>query len=269
MEISINTRQISYNYTAAAASSAGESVFGEALKSSLVIKETDTNKIGGAPESWTDQTLWPLTSAGYVNNLDVIIKFKEKMSELGIDMDKRPESTHEITAEQEKWLASRYDLSKIRNAPIGSEEYSNFMLDLVYLNVFSLDEIIAAQSTPFAPPPGENGMVFSVDKRENISHADNCLDTILENADTLEDFLMEYIEQKYGKVEDAPDDVKEWYENINKAVEKKREFHDFLARFFAKFSDDSEPENNYDGAKLNIEDASEKLKEDFGKLAQI
>ncbi len=267
MEISINTRQISYNYTAAAASSAGESVFGEALKISLENKEAD-NKIGdGVPESWTDQTLWPLTSAGYVNNLDVIIKFKEKMSELGIDMDKRPEPTHEITAEQEKWLASRYDLSKIRNAPIGSEEYSNFMLDLVYLNVFSLDEITTAQSTPFAPPPGENGMVFSVDKRENISHADNCLDTILENADTLEDFLMEYIEQKYGKVEDAPDDVKEWYEDINKAVEQKREFHDFLARFFAKFSD-SEPENDYDGAKLNIEDASEKLKEDFGKIAQ-
>ncbi len=268
MEISINTRQISYNYTAAAASAAGDSAFGE-LVGSLVIKETDTDKIGdGAPESWVDQSLWSLTSAGYVNVLDAIIKFKEKMSELGIDMDKRPEPTHEITAEQEKWLASRYDLSKIRNAPIGSEEYSNFMLDLVYLNVFSLDEITTAQSTITTFGPGETARIISVDESENTSHADNFLDAILETADTLEDFLMEYIEQKYGKLKDAPDDVKEWYEVRNKIVEQKREFHDFLARFFAKFSD-SEPENNYDGAKLNIEDAAGKLKEDFGKLAQI
>lgn len=269
MEISINTRQISYNYTTAAASAAGESVFGEALKISLENKETD-EKIGkGVPKDWSELNLFSITSAGYVPDGGVIERFEKTMSELGIDMDKRPEPTHEITAEQEEWLASRYDLSKIWNAPVGSEEHSNFMLDLVYLNVFSMEEIIRAQSTTIVFPPGETARLIKVDESENTSHADNFLDAILETADTLEDYLMEYIEQKYGKVEDAPDDVKEWYETYNKIVEQKREFHDILARFFAKFSDDTEQENNYDGAKLNIEYASEKLKVDFGKLAQI
>lgn len=268
MEISVNTRQISYNYTAAAASTSAENVFGDALKSSLENKDADA-KIGkGVPEDWSELDLWSITPTGYVAGMDVLIRFKETMSELGIDMDNRPEPTHAITTEQEEWLASRHDLSKLPNAPACSEESSNFMLDLVYLNVLSWDEAVKSQSTIISFPPGEKGWIMWDDERENVSPADNFLDAMEKTADSLADFLMKYIEQKYGKVEDAPGDVKEWYETHNKIVEQKREIHDFLARFLAGFSD-SKQENDYDGAKLHIEDASEKLKEDFGDLMQI
>lgn len=265
MEISINTRQISYNYTAAAASAVGEDVFGD-LIGSLENKEAD-EKIGkGVPENWSDLGVW-ISQDGYVPTSEKLKEFRDIFSEkLGIDLDNRDKATHEITAEKKEWLASRYDLSKIRNSPVGSKENSNFMLDLVYLNVFSMEETITAESTITTFGPGEKGRIVWAGERENTSHADNFLDAIEETADSLADFLMEYIAEKYGKVEDAPDDVKEWYETANKIVEQKREFHDVLARFFADLSDDAEQENNYDGAKLNIEDAAHKLKEDFGKL---
>ncbi len=265
MEISINTRQISYNYTAAVASAAGESVFGEALKSSLENKEAD-NKIGdGVPENWADIGIW-ISQDGYIPTSEKLKEFRDIFSKkLGIDLSNRGKATHEITSEQGEWLASRYDLNAIQSAAVGSAEHNNFMLDLVYLNVFSIEETIKAHSTIISFAPGEKARFRRVDESESTSHANNFLDTIEETADTLADSLMEYIAQKYGKVEDAPDDVKEWYENTNKIVEQKREVHDILAEFFARHSDDAEQENNYDGAKLNIEDALEKLKEDFGR----
>ncbi len=264
MEISVNTRQISYNYTAAA-SAAGEDVFGE-LISSLDNKEIDTNKIGdGVPENWADLGIW-ISQDGYVPTSEKLKEFRDIFSEkLGIDLNNRGKATHEITAEQEEWLASRYDLSALQSAAVGSAEHNNFMLDLVYLNVFSMEEAVISHSTVVSFAPGEKARLVWGDGSENASHADNFLDAMLETADALADFLMEYISRKYGKAENAPDDVKEWYENVNKIVEQKREVHDVLARFFG-LSDDTEQENDYDGAKLNIEDASEKLKEDFGKL---
>ncbi len=266
MEISINTRQISYSFTAAAANTVGEDVFGE-LIGSLDNKEIDTNEIGdGVPENWADLGV-RISQDGYVPTNEKLKEFRDIFSEkLGIDLDDRGKATHEITAEQEEWLASRYDLSSIKSAAVGSSEHNNFMLDLVYLNVFSMEEAVISHSTVVSFAPGEKARLVWGDESENTSHADNFLDAIEETADTLADFLMEYIARKYGKVEDAPDDVKEWYENVNKIVEQKREVHDVLARFFAELSDDTEQGNNYDGAKLNIEDAADKLKEDFGKL---
>ncbi len=263
MEISVNTRQFSYNYTAVTASAAGEDVFGE-LIGSLENKEAD-NKIGdGVPENWSDLGVW-ISHDGYVPTREKLKEFRDIFLEkLGIDLDNRGRATHEITAEQKEWLASRYDLSAIQNAAVGSDEHNNFMIDLVYLNVFSMDETVISHSSVVSFAPGEKGSISFDD--EIVSSAENFIDRMSETADTLADFLMEYIAQKYGKIEDAPDDVKEWYENTNKIAEQKREVHDVLAKFFADLADDDGQENNYDGAKLNIEDAAHKLKEDFRKL---
>ncbi len=265
MEISVNTRQISYNYTTAAASTVGDDVFGE-LINSLENKETD-NKIGdGVPENWADLGIW-ISQDGYIPTSEKLKNFRDIFSEkLGIDLNNRGKATHEITAEQEEWLASRYDLSAIQSAAVGSAEHNNFMLDLVYLNVFSMEEAVISHSTIVSFAPGEKGHITFNDENTIVSSAENFIDRMSETADTLADFLMEYIAQKYGEVEDAPDNVKDWYENIDKIVEQKREVHNVLAELFARLSDDTEQENNYDGAKLNIEDAADKLKEDFGKL---
>jgi len=265
MEISINTRQISYSFTAAVTSAAGEGVFGE-LISSLENKEVDEKIGGGVPENWLDLGVW-ISQDGYVPTSEKLKEFRDIFSEkLGIDLDNRGKATHEITSEQEEWLSSRYDLSALQSAAVGSAEHNNFMLDLVYLNVFSIEETVISHSTVVSFAPGEKGSITFDDEKIIISSAENFIDSMSETADTLADFLMEYIAQKYGEIKDAPDDVKEWYENTNKIVEQKREVHNVLAKFFANLSDDTGQENNYDGAKLNIEDAARKLKEDFGKL---
>ncbi len=264
MEISVNTRQISYNCTAAAASAAGNDVFGE-LISSLENKEDD-NKIGdGVPENWADLGI-RISQDGYIPTNEKLKEFREIFLEkLGIDPDNRGKATHKITSEQKEWLASRYDLSAIQSAAVGSDEHNNFMLDLVYLNVFSMEEAVISHSTVVSFAPDEKGRI-TFDDDTSVSSAEKFIDRMSETADTRADFLMEYIAQKYGEVKDAPDNAKEWYENTNKIVEQKREVYDVLAKFFARLSDDTQQENNYDGAKLNIEDATDKLKEDFGKL---
>jgi len=265
MEISINTRQISCNYTAAAASATGKGVFDE-LIGSLENKEADDKIGGGVPKNWLNLGVW-ISQDGYVPTNEKLKEFRDIFLEkLGIDLGNRGKATHEITVEQEEWLASRYDLSALQSAAVGNAEHNNFMLDLVYLNVFSMEEAVISHSTIVSFAPDEKGRITFDDDNTSVSSAENFIDRMSETADTLADFLMEYIAQKYGEIKDAPDDVKEWYENSNKIVEQKREVHNVLAELFARLSDDSEQENNYDGAKLNIEDAAHKLKQDFWKL---
>lgn len=267
MEVSINTRQINYSFMAvSAASASAEGVFDEMFIGSLGNKEVN-NKIGdGVPGNWSDLGVW-ISHDGYVPTREKLNEFRDIFLEkLGIDLENRGKATHEITAEQEEWLALRYDLRALQSAAVGSAEHNNFMLDLVYLNVFSIEETVISHSTVVSFAPGEKGSITFDYENRSVSSAESFIDSMSETADTLADFIMEYIARKYGKVKDAPDEVKEWYENANRIVEQKREVHDVLKRFFAGLSVDSEQENNYNGATPNIEDAAFKLKEDFGRL---
>ena len=267
MEISINTRQINYSFMAASvASTSVEGIFGEVLIGSLGNKDVN-DKIGnGVPENWSDLGVW-ISHDGYVPTREKLNDFRDIfMEKLGIDLKNRSKATHEITDEQKEWLASRYDLSTLQSAAVGSDEHNNFMLDLVYLNVFSIEETIISHSTVVSFAPGEKGSITFDDENKITSSAENFIDSMSETADTLADFIMEYTAQKYGKVKDAPDDVKKWYENADKIVEQKREVYDFLKKFFDGLSDNPEQENNNNIVTPNIEDASRKLKEDFGKF---
>lgn len=266
MEISINTRQISYNFTAAAASVSVEGIFGEALIGSSGNKEVN-DKIGDrVPENWSELGVW-ISQDGYVPTREKLKEFHDIfLDKLVIDLENRGKATHEITDEQKEWLASRYDLSTLQSAAVGSDEHNNFMLDLVYLNVFSIEETIISHSTVVSFAPGEKGSIIFDDENKITSSTENFVDSMSETADTLADFIMEYIARKYGKVKDAPDEVKEWYENADKIVEHKREVYDVLKNFFDSLSDDPEKESDYNAAIPNIEDAARKLKEDFGKL---
>lgn len=266
MEISINTKQISYSFTAVTASVSVKSVFGEALTGSLGNKEVNDNIGEGVPENWSELGVW-ISQDGYVPTHEKLKEFRDIFLEkIGIDLENRDKATHEITAEQEEWLASRYNLSALRSAAVGSDEHNNFMLDLVYLNVFSIEETVISHSIVVSFAPGEKGSITFDDENKSISSAENFIDSMSESADTLADFIMEYIARKYGKIKKAPDEVKEWYENTNKIVEQKREVYDVLKKFFDGLTDDLEQENNHNTAIPNIEDAARKLREDFGKF---
>lgn len=49
--------------------------------------------------------------------------------------------THKITEEQIEWLKSKYDLDFLSSCSIENEEYGEFILELVQMNVFSIDDV--------------------------------------------------------------------------------------------------------------------------------
>lgn len=266
MEIGINTKQINYNFTTAAASISAENVFGETLIKSLESKEYDDKISSVVPKNWSDLGIW-ISQDGYVPTHEKLKEFRDIFLEkFGIDLENRVNATHEITSEQKEWLASRYDLNTLQSAAVGSDEHNNFMLDLVYLNVFSIEETVISHSTVVSFAPGEKASITFDDEDKIISSAEKFIDAISKTADALADFIMEYIARKYGAVKDAPDKVKEWYENTNKIIEQKREVYTVLKSFFENLSNDSEQESECNGATPTIEDAARKLKEDFGKI---
>ena len=93
----------------------------------------DDLKIGeNVPERWSEYHLWSATPDGFIADAGVISSFKKTMLDrFGIDVDNRIAPSYEITAEQQEWLASRYDLSALENAEVSSIEHNNFLLDLV------------------------------------------------------------------------------------------------------------------------------------------
>lgn len=82
---------------------------------------------------WIAESLYKIDSAspkGYTVNETMLSQIKAE--------NRIP--THKITDEQAEWLGSKYDLELLSACSISSEEYGNFILDLVNLNVFSREE---------------------------------------------------------------------------------------------------------------------------------
>ncbi|MDE7361152.1 MAG: hypothetical protein K2N38_04395 [Oscillospiraceae bacterium] len=80
------------------------------------------------------------TPEGYTVDTSAIAKLRRQLAKEGIDADSRV-PTHEITDEQMEWLAERHDLGFLSVCGQTHEDYGKFLLDLAYLNVFSLDEL--------------------------------------------------------------------------------------------------------------------------------
>ncbi len=233
----------------------------------------DDLKIGkNVPERWSEYHLWSATPDGFIADAGVISSFKKTMLErFGIDVDNRSVPSYEITTEQQEWLASRYDLNTLENAEVSSMEHNNFLLDLVYLNVFSMDDVTSMYCSSAIEPVSSESIAESAASIKyngpigsSFDETGSFIDALFESADDLADFLMEYIAKKYGKSEDAPDYVQEWEKDINGVIEHKRRAYDVLAEFFARFS--SEDKNDMGYSNNRIEDYSHRLTEDFGTI---
>lgn len=96
----------------------------------------------GIPKRWTTDSLyeWDSSPKGYSVNATALYRVREQLRSEGINADSRT-PTHEITDEQMERLESRYDLKFINACSKEHSEFGNFMLDLAYMNVFSLDEV--------------------------------------------------------------------------------------------------------------------------------
>lgn len=164
MEISVNTRQVGYNFAATGTKKSEGIDFADVLASQVNVK--GENKL--PPEKW-------VTDEGY--SADAVKAAAEFMrEELGIDVSKI-EPTHEITAEQMEWLMSRHDFSTMRQTVMYSfkneagqtqygfkstPEYSNFLGDLMYLGIYSEQELtVDLWVEPIDTRPDSYGGVIS------------------------------------------------------------------------------------------------------------
>lgn len=209
-------------------------------------------------ERWTSNPLFKNdhhSTLGYTVNKDALNKVRERLEQEGIDSSGRT-PTHEITDEQMAALAEKYDLEYLSMAGMEDTEYGNFLLDLAYMNVFSCDEL----ENEFFGIGEPDGYLYCVETFDGSKAGyyiwnDKQFDTY---EDMVKSFRMDYIRTKEpGRTESYYQAKYEDY--MAKTQERLNVIRDFFDRaskyFYPGLADTPKPE---------IEDASEKLKEDFG-----
>ncbi len=262
MEISINTRQVGYHFATMGSRKADSSDFTDTLGCQKIDK--GENKL--PPQKW-------VTEAGF--SADAVKAAAAFMQdELGIDVSKI-EPTHEITPEQMDWLRSRHDFSSMRHTEMYSfkndggqtqygfkstPEYSNFLGDLMYLGVYSEQELtVGLWVEPIDTRPDSFGGVISSHLSDYIGGSP--FDFSQAMVSNLENMWNFYNERSKGAFAVEGDTefaalIKEHYLPLQK------QFLELLDKLF-KNSNEYVPR---DIANPPIEDVSDKLKEDFGGL---
>lgn len=216
-----------------------------------------------APNRWTSERLYTndaSTPEGYKVNRNALDKVKRQLEEEGIDANSRT-PTHEITDEQMEWLSSRYDLDFLSACSFTHEDYGNFMLDLAYLNVFSLDEV----ENMFGVMPfnaNHKGYLYKMDTGDGLSGYVNPLGGVGNYVD--QDDLYTQLIMEYLKVKCAGRTEKEYAKMAEDLAAQRAERLSLINELFARAaSNKMVQEPDLEAAKPIVEDISERLREDF------
>lgn len=262
-------RQI-YNKASAQNTKKSYDLKDKSLCNSVIDVNTNTNsatlpdEVSKASRRWTDVGLYTFDSTprGYSVNENALLKVKEQLKLESIDADNRT-PTHEITDEQMEWLNSKYDLNYLSGCSISEPEFGNLMLDLAYLNVFSLDEV-ENMYEGFIPPMSDKPQLVSVYYYGDPETGDGAgyVDLNAEGTVVGENIPTDHITSKYLKAE-HPGLTDEEYREMTAGYTA--QFQDrlrILEQIFGFFTE--RIDNTTDNMFLKINDASERLKEDFG-----
>lgn len=229
------------------------------------VSPDETDK---ASNGWTDTAFYILDSSprGYSVNTEALSKVKAQLKAEGIDADRRT-PTHQITDEQREWLSAKYDLAYLGTCSISEAVFGNFMLDLAYLNVFSLEEVENMYAGVFPPLTDEPQMIsiyYHGDPQTGegagyVFWAGKDVNADVINEDMPLDHIFNYFKAT------APGRTENEY--LKMAKEYADQFQNRIKIFndlFAEFSD--KIKTTMGSAYLNIEDASDKFMEDYGSL---
>lgn len=213
-------------------------------------------------ERWTSNPLYKVdldSPKGYtLINKDAINKVRDRLMEEGIDPSKCT-PTHEITDEQMAQLMEKYDFEYLLFSGINDPEYGNFLLDLAYMNVFSLDEMEDMFGVlQFNSNNKANLYVtHSADSKPYYSVGGNHLYSW---EDVIKFLTMEFLKIKYPNR--SENDYVEMTEDLLAQTDERMQVvNDFYGRAY----------NYYNSGFTNtitpkIADATEKLNEDFGGI---
>lgn len=222
-----------------------------------------------APDKW-------VTEAGFSS--DAIKAAVEYMrNELGINVSEI-EPTHEITPEQMDWLNSRYDFSvmqrRVRYTFVNDSgitqygfkstaEYSNFLADLTYLGVFTAKELNEMWTMPLDTRPGNDQPILT-DYFNEMWNSDDTLDTA--------EMFVKHLEKMFNFYDERSKDPTRAVDGDEKFAVLIMEKFMLLPKLFVeivrKLSGGEDEDIPQSSAVPPIEDASGKLKEDFGGLGQ-
>lgn len=211
-------------------------------------------------ERWTKNPLYKVdldSPKGYtLINKDAINKVRDQLMEDGIDPSKRT-PTHEITDEQMAQLMEKYDFEYLLFAGISDPEYGNFLLDLAYMNVFSLDEMEDMFGVLQFNSNNQANLYIthSADSKPYYSVGGNHLYSW---EDVIKYLTMEFLKIKYPDL--TENDYVEMTEDLlAQTDERMKVVNDFYGRAYSYYA------NGFtDTITPKIADATEKVKEDFG-----
>lgn len=222
------------------------------------------NEESKASNRWTDVGLYTFDSSpkGYSVNEDALLRVKEQLKSESIDADKRAPA-HKITDEQMDWLNSKYDIHFLSDCSISEIEFGNFMLDLAYMNVLSLDEV-RNMYAGVIPPLSDQPQLISLyyHGAPETGEGAGYVDLKAEGTVVSEDMPTDHITANYLRAEKPGLTDEEYREMTAGYTAQFQERLKILKRIFGFFGD--RIENTTDNTLLKINDASERLKEDFG-----
>ena len=225
-----------------------------------------SDKASKASDRWTDVSLYTLDSSpkGYSVNEDALLRVKKQLESESIDAEKRT-PTHKVTDEQIEWLNSKYDLHYLSGCSISEAEFGNFMLDLAYLNVLSFDEVknmYAGTIPPLSDQPQLISLYYHGDPE--TGEGAGYVDLNAEGTVVSDDMPTDHITADYLKAEKPGLTDEEYREMTAEYVVQMRERLKILEKIFACFS--YRTVNTMENVFLNVEDVSDKFKEDYGGL---
>lgn len=244
---------------------------GETEDNSVMFEDSlneaaEENELYSVPDKWTGEHLYTIdenTPEGYRVNKDALSRVRKQLEAEGIDADSRT-STHEITDEQMEWLSSRYDLDFLSACSFTHEDYGNFMLDLAYLNVFSLDEV----ENMFGVMPfnsSHRAYLYKIDTGDGVSGYVNPFggtENYVEQDELYTQLIMEYLKVKCAANSEKSE--REYKQMAEDFAAQRAERMSVITEFFARVA--ASKANIIDSVMPDIENKSEKLKEDFGSL---
>ena len=229
------------------------------------VSPDETSKASGR---WTDTAFYILDSSprGYSVNTEALSKVKAQLKAEGIDADCRT-PTHEITAEQKEWLSSKYDLAYLNTCSISEAVFGNYMLDLAYLNVFSLEEVENMYAGIF-PPLTDEPQMISIYYHGNPETGEGAGYVFWAGKDVNSDIIndnmpLDHI-YNYCKATSPNRTETEYLQMAKKHADQFQDRVKILNNIFAAFS--NKAKRTMGSAYLNIEDASDKFKEDYGSI---
>lgn len=248
------------------AASAADTTFDSAMSetsSTNSAQSLATDKIS-APTRWTDSSLYKIDHnalEGYTVNKAALSKVREQLSADGIHADSRT-PTHEITDEQMEWLSSRYDFGFLSACSFTHEDFGNFMLDLAYLNVFSLDEVENMYGVmPFNSNHG--GYLYKMNTGDNsYGYVDTFSGStkLTDDEDLLAELMMEYLKAKKTGLS-----KKEYERMSEQLIAQRQERLTVLEHFFERISAVTS-DYSTNNIRQDVKNISEQLKEDFGGI---